>query len=256
MPDVGKIRRPTTRLTYLDVMAKAENEDIAGPRPRFTTLLPSEHLRRTAVKAGRELDIEQADSVVSIARLLDNINEVESRADLQTRIVMLEEQVERLSARRDEVDQAIDSELDVLRTTIESAMEAVASLILPPPAPEASTEGIDALRKEFDEKLMAARSDLRFEILNLSKELPAAPAVTGELEAIREDFQSRLDASDERVAKSAAYLEDLVNEQREHLAQEKARHAEVIQRLSVQLAGFAAALAEAGPGPAKTGEAG
>ncbi len=235
-------------------MAKREKHDVQRPRPRFTTLLPSEHLRRTAVKAGREMEIEQTDSVVSIAQVLDEIDDVESRADLQTRIVMLEEQIERLSARRDEVDQAIESQLSVLRTTVESALEAIASLALPPPAPELAPEDLDVLRKEFDEKLMEARSDLRFEIVNLSKELTAAPVGPEELEAIREDFQSRIDASDERAAASAAYLEDLINAQREQLNSQRARHTEVIQRLSKELAGFAGALTDAGPASAEAGE--
>lgn len=216
-------------------MTRTDRDDALRPRPRFSTLLPAEHLRRTTAQAGRELISEENDSVESIARILDRINEVESRTDLQARIAVLEEQVERLRSRRDEVDQEFRSELSVLRTTLESALEAISTPAVSP----------EALRREFEEKLLEARSDLRFEIVKVQKELEdlvPAGVDTTELEEIREDFQARIAASEERSAKVAGELEDLVAAQRAQLDSQRALHAELVRRLSNALAGFAQSL--------------
>lgn len=218
-------------------MPKTDNDDILRPRPRFSTLLPTEHLRRTTVEAGRELDSEQNASAASVARVLEHINDVESRTELQTRIFMLEEQVERLNARRDEVDQAFRSELSLLRTTLESALEAISN----------PSHSLDALRKEFEEKLLEARSDLRFEIVTVQKQLESltpAGVDAGELEEIREDFQVRIDASEQRTARASADLEELIATQKLQLEHQRGLHAELVRRLSNALAGFAQSLTD------------
>ena len=231
-------------------MPKANKDDVARPRPRFSTLLPSEHLRRTAVEAGRELDVEQEDSVVSIARVLDEINEVENRTDLQARILLLEEQLDRLNARRDEVDQSLQSQLNVMKTTLDGALEAIASLALPAPSPALPLEVLDELRREFDEKLMQVREQLRTEMVNFLAEQAALPA-EDDFEEIRENFQSRMDACDERTARWGAYLEEMIGAVAARLEDQKLRHADVVSRLSAELSSFADALAGSTGQPAR-----
>ncbi|HEX2054600.1 MAG TPA: hypothetical protein VHJ78_12855 [Actinomycetota bacterium] len=221
-------------------MPNSERNEASRPRQRFTTLLPSEHLRRTAVQAGREMDREQSDTVVSIAKVLDEIDDVESRTDLQTRLTVLEEQVESLNARRDDVDQSVESELSVLRTTMESTMEAIAAL----PAPGLAPEILDMLRIEFDEKLLATRTDFGYALQSLQNELETRTDAQADIEALRDDFQVRMDAADERLAKAVSYLEDLIRMQRDRFEEQKARQADVLSRLSSELSGLAGALAQ------------
>ena len=245
-------------------MPKPDKSESPRPRQRFTTLLPSEHLRRTAVQAGREMDLEQTDSVVSIAKVLGEIDDVGSRTDLQARLEQLEEEVARLKVRRDEGDQSIESQLSVLRTTLESALGAIASLSLP--GPGLAPEVVDMLRTELDEKIVAARSDLRYEILNLEKKVTELPEpgggedrlaafqeeVRARTEALREDFQARMDAADDRAEKAAAYLEEMVGALRSELDAQKGRQAEVLGRLSAELSGLAASLAAPKAGDPET----
>lgn len=231
-------------------MPKANKDDVARSRARFTTLLPSEHLRRTAVQAGRDLDDEQEDSVVSIARVLDEINEVENRTDLQARMLLLEEQVERLGARRDYLDQSLQSQLSVMKATLDGALEAIASLALPAPTPAFPVEALDGLRREFGEKLMQVRDQLRAEMVNLQAEQSALP-VEEQLDRIRDDFQARMDACDERVARWGAYLEELIGAVAARLQDQKLRHAEVVGRLSAELSSFAEVLASSSEQPAR-----
>src|SRR5688500_8523035 len=100
-------------------MSSAENDNLFGPRLRIA--LRSSSGRRAAQETGRELESEQNRAVISIAQVLGDIDQAEGRADLETRMVQLEEQVERLSARPGESDQAIEAKIHILRTTIESA---------------------------------------------------------------------------------------------------------------------------------------
>lgn len=122
--------------------------------------------------------------MVSIARAFEEISDAQSRAELEARLDLLEERMERLASRRDEVDQAIHSELNVMRTRIESALEAagpaiarrtpgqvtsgVGPVAIPGNAPPALPE---PYRKEIERQLLQARSDLRFEIFGLQKQL-------------------------------------------------------------------------------------
>ena len=251
-------------LAYLGLVPKQDKSESPRPRQRFTTLLPSEHLRRTAVQAGQEMDREQTDSVVSIARVLGEIDDVGSRTDLHARLEQLEGEVARLKGRREEGDQSIESQLSVLRTTLESALGAIASLSLP--APGFAPEVVDMLRTELDEKIVAARSDLRYEIVNLENKLTELPEPGGEearmealredfqarMEALREDFQARMDAADERAEKAAAYLEEMVGALRTELDEQKGRQAEVLGRLSTELSGLATSMAPPKAGVTET----
>src|SRR5688572_14694546 len=147
-------------------MAKAENDDdLFGPLLR-SALRGHGHVRRVAFQSGRELDTEQNESVISIARVLGEIDDVESRTDLQTRMMQLEEQVERLSDRRDEMDQAIESKIHLLRTTLESALEAIA-VAEPIVAEDDPIELMESVREEFSAKLQELRSVMSLGMLQL-----------------------------------------------------------------------------------------
>ena len=86
-----------------------------------------EWVRKRAEKADKELDREQTNTVITIARALEDIADTEARAKLDTRLTMVEEQLERLLERRDQVDQATQAELAVMRARIEEALEAMGS---------------------------------------------------------------------------------------------------------------------------------
>ncbi len=230
-------------------MAQGENDKIGRPPTRLGSLQANEQLRRTVRRAGHQMDLEQNRTVVTIARALEEINDVESRADLQTRIVMLEERVERLAARPTEVDQAVQSQLSVLRTTVESALEAIAS---PAPAPETGPlhwppkpDDLQVLRKEFEAKLLEARSDLRYEILKVQKDLEASPSGSPAADEVRTELLARISESEQKASKAAVYLEEMLNAQRQELERERTRQVEVMARLSRELANFSRSLAGA-----------
>ncbi|MEX0789485.1 MAG: hypothetical protein WD178_01775 [Actinomycetota bacterium] len=226
-------------------MSSAENDDLLGPRLRIA--LRNGYVRRAAQQTERELESESNDSVISIARVLGDINQAEGHADLQTRLVQLEEQVERLSARPGEADQAVEAKIQILRTTIESALEAI---VVPPAeepkSSEISADALEALRKEFEVQLQAARSDLRFEIHELRSLLEAVPArieAPVDTRAVLEELEDRLYASEQRNSNAAVYLEEMINAQRDRIDQLKTLHAEFVERMSKEFANFMRTLA-------------
>lgn len=239
-------------------MAKAENDQLLGPLLRRSALAGQERARRAARRAEREFFAsEEQDSVISIARVLGEIDSAENRAGLETRMQQLEEQVERLTTRPDESYQAIESKIHLLRTTIESALEAIEA---PPAAavPDAlilaedrasaplPSDVADGLREEFEDKLLEARSDLRFEILEVQKQVEVArvtPPAEFDIDEFREEFVDRLNASEERTLKSTADLEEMIRAQRERLDQLQVQQLELMERLSMEMASFARTLA-------------
>lgn len=229
-------------------MSSAENDNLLGPRLRIA--LRDGYVRRAARETGRELEAEQNHSVISIARVLGDIDQAEGRADLETRMVQLEEQVERLSARPGESDQAIEAKIQILRTTIESALEAIvvpaAEKPEPPVAAPTLPDAIEELRREFDAKLQAARSDMSFEVLQIQKDLEESRTSAGgsiDTQTILDEFEDRLYASEQRNSNAAVYLEDLVNAQRDRIDQLKTLQAEFVERMSQEFAGFMRTLA-------------
>jgi hypothetical protein len=161
----------------------------------------------------------------------------------------LEEQVERLSARPGESDQAIEAKIHILRTTIESALEAI---VVPKPeepvtpvAPP-SADALEDLRKEFDAKLQAARSDISFEVLQIQKDLEESRSTAGvsiDTQTILDEFEDRLYASEQRNSNAAVYLEEMINAQRDRIDQLKTLQAEFVERMSKEFAGFMRTLA-------------
>lgn len=178
-----------------------------------------------------------------IARVLGDIEIAENRIGLETRMQQLEEQVERLSARPDDGYQAMESKIHLLRKTIESALEAVGA---PSAAPVPSGDGLAGLRSEFENRLMEARSDLRYEILQVQKAAsspPPASRAEPDPDELREEFAERINACEERVFKSTAELEALIRAQADRLDRLQAQQHELMERLSEQMSSFAKTLA-------------
>lgn len=221
-------------------MAKAENDDdLFGPLLR-SALRGHGHVRRVAFQTGRELDSEQNESVISIARVLGEIDDVESRTDLQTRMMQLEEQVERLSDRRDEMDQAIESKIHLLRTTLESALEAIA--VAEPIVAEDPVELVESLREEFAAKLQELRSVMSLGMLQLQKRVESADAAAKVTE-LREEFEERLYESEHRIASATDYLEAMILAERERIDHQKEQQSAFRERISKDLATFVKDLA-------------
>ncbi len=228
-------------------MSSAENDNLLGPRLRIA--LRDGSVRRAAQETGRELESEQDDSVISIARVLGDIDQAEGRADLETRMGQIEEQVEKLSARPGESDQAIEAKIHILRTTIESALEAIVvpksqESVTPPALPTA--DALEELRKEFDAKLQAARSDMSFEVLQIQRELEEGRTTAGvsiDTQTILDEFEDRLYASEQRNSNAAVYLEEMINAQRDRIDQLKTLQAEFVERMSKEFTSFMRTLA-------------
>lgn len=248
-------------------MAKAENDKVVRPAV-WGALFTDDRVSRSATEAVRELDEEQNRSVVNIARALEEITDVSARTELQTRMLILEEQVERLNNRRDEIDQAIESKLSILRTTIESALEAIGAPGMPPADPAPASEpvldaiaqaaetlqwppagapapdgAIEALRREFEEKLLQARSDLRFEIMRVEKATGA-----GSVDGLSGRLEARIRVSEEKASGAAGYLQEMILAQQAELRRQKTEHALLMDRLAGELAGFARFLSGAQAG--------
>lgn len=223
-------------------MSSAENDNLLGPRLRIA--LRDGYVRRAAQETGRELESEQNHSVISIAQVLGDIDQAGGRADLETRMGQLEDQVEKLSARPGESDQAIESKIHILRTTIESALEAI--VVLKPeepvtPAALPTADALEELRKEFDAKLQAARSDMSFEVLQIQKELAGSRTTDGvsiDTQPILDEFEDRLYASEQRNSNAAVYLEEMINAQRDRIDQLKTLQAEFVERMSKEFTSF------------------
>lgn len=128
----GKISHPeyaTALETPLDESKVSDHR----PNNRASKKLPKatkaqmDAVKRSAQEAGEVLDREQEDSVMNLAQALDEINEGEALAHLDTRLSFIERQVERLTARREETDRGFQGELAIMRARIEDTLDAVGS---------------------------------------------------------------------------------------------------------------------------------
>lgn len=104
-----------------------ERPKISSSKLPKATKAQMDAVKRSAQEAGEVLDREQEDSVMNLAQALDEINEGEALAHLDTRLSFIERQVERLTARRDEADRGFQGELAIMRARIEDTLEAVGS---------------------------------------------------------------------------------------------------------------------------------
>jgi len=84
-------------------------------------------VRRSAEEAGFQLAREQDDAVSHVAQTLARIGENHELAALDGRMTFVERQLERLSGRREASDRMLDSEIAVLRTSLEETLRAFAA---------------------------------------------------------------------------------------------------------------------------------
>jgi hypothetical protein len=173
-------------------------------------------VRTRAKKAEKELDREQTNSVVTIARALEDIADTEARAELDTRLAMVEEQLERLLERRDEVDQATQAELAVMRARIEDALDAIGAASesqrltwaameerLPPPS---STHR--ALESAVDDLEQRARKSGRQILDDVEATLERWRSEVGTvIEALNEHFEGAKEAQEAAANRSAEEME-------------------------------------------------
>jgi hypothetical protein len=159
-----------------------------------------EWVRKRAEKADEELDREQTNTVITIARALEDIADTEARAELDTRLTMVEEQLERLLERRDQVDQATQAELAVMRARIEDALEAMGS------ASESQRLAWAAMEERLS-TISAQRLavELALEGRDAEQSQDARPSRVSRKEAA---LQTALDDLEERARKSGRQIMD------------------------------------------------
>ncbi len=173
-----------------------------------------ESLKESARQAGRQLDREQEVSVLNVAKTLDEINEGEAFAHIDTRLSFMERQVERLTARRDEADRGLDAELKVMRARIEDALEAVGATGVDQRIAAAETESrlgqlVTDEERRATEALDEFRGDLVGEVQKTLGKLEKTEArLKGEMRAFQEGMQEQSRSLTETVSAGQADFED------------------------------------------------
>ncbi|HVE75291.1 MAG TPA: hypothetical protein VND22_00820 [Actinomycetota bacterium] len=102
-------------------MATARNRD----RTARASKAQIGSLKRRVQTAGKQLEQEQEESVLSLARALGEINEGEATAYLDSRLAAAEREIERLTEEREEMSAALDSEMNLMKVRMQAALEAV-----------------------------------------------------------------------------------------------------------------------------------
>lgn len=157
-----------------------------------------EAVKKSAQEAGEVLDREQEDSVMNLAQALDEINEGEALAHLDTRLSFIERQVERLTARRDEADRGFQGELAIMRARIEDTLEAVGSTAEEQRDSWISLEKrVSALVADQDSRSTEVFDSLRADLVALvqeaTKKLEKTEArVRGEAKALEGNLEERV----------------------------------------------------------------
>lgn len=103
-------------------------------------------VHRHAERTARELDRERAESVLHLAQAFGAIDRDEVAAQLDARIGFLERQVERLMGRREQVDRAVQGELQLMRNRVGDAIRTV----------EAAAEADRRARQALEARVRAA----------------------------------------------------------------------------------------------------
>lgn len=171
-------------------------------------------VKRTANEVVELLDREQEVSISSLAQALDEINEGEALAHLDTRLAFLERQVERLLSRREEADRGFQAELNVMRARLEDALSAVGSTSSEQGAAIAALESRIAERfsstgHESASVMDSVRSELVEMVSDATAKLEKAEArLRGEVKAVEDLAEERTKA----VTASLAGSEELRDE--------------------------------------------
>lgn len=162
-------------------------------------------VKKTAERAGLQLAREQDDSVSQVAQALARITEEEGLADLDGRLSFIERQVERLSARREESDRLVDSELAVMRARLEDTLTAFAAATQEHREVMSATEQrLELLASEAERHMLATieglRQDLSAKVEGACGNAPNLEArLLGEKRAFREEATKRTAALDARI---------------------------------------------------------
>ncbi|MGH2812260.1 MAG: hypothetical protein ACRDI1_06055 [Actinomycetota bacterium] len=186
-----------------------------GPRGTKSEV---EAVKKTARKVSEGLGNERDRSLVNLAQTFGEINGGEALAQLDTRLTFIERQVERLAARREEMDRSVQGELNVMRSRIEEALTAVGATAeetkvswvsvekrltnLIAQAERRSAGVIEAMREEVVSKVESASSRLEKYEARLRGEMTAFEdssdernrSLTTALEVNRDEFQEALDS--------------------------------------------------------------
>lgn len=208
-------------------------------------------LKESARQAGRQLDREQEISVLNVAKTLDEINEGEALAYLDTRLSFIERQVERLTARRDEADRGLDAELKVMRARIEDALEAVGATTADQRTAAAAIESrfgqlVTDEERRATEALDDFRGDLVGEVQKALGKLEKTEArLKGEMRAFEEGMQEQSRSLTETLSTGRVELEDSLTEVSQKVeSQLAAAEAEQTDQLRRTLEDFETARAE------------
>jgi hypothetical protein len=223
-----------------------------GPRGTKSEV---EAVKKTARKVSEGLGNERDRSLVNLAQTFGEINGGEALAQLDTRLTFIERQVERLAARREEMDRSVQGELNVMRSRIEEALTAVGATAeetkvswvsvekrltnLIAQAERRSAGVIEAMREEVVSKVEGASSRLEKYEARLRGEMTAFEDSSDErnrslstaLEVNRDEFQEALDS---RLAELDGWI--------------KKAAGDFEVRLAEATAGFEKRLAEGGRG--------
>jgi len=209
-------------------------------------------LRESARQAGRQLDREQEISVLNVAKTLDEINEGEALAYLDTRLSFIERQVERLTARRDEADRGLDAELKVMRARIEDALEAVGVTGAEQRKVTAEIESrLGGLVTDEERRTNEAVEDLRADVVGevqkaVGKLQKTEARLKGEMRAFEEGMQEQSRALTATVTSGSSEIEESMAEVSQQVdSQLSAAAAEQTDQLRRFLEDFATARAEA-----------
>lgn len=160
-------------------------------------------VRRTAEEAGRELDRQQAVSVINLAEALGEITQDEAVGHLEARLSFLERRVERLTARREESDRGFEGEQAVMRARLEDVLEAVG-----------------ATAEEQREALLLVEKQLRSTVSEVEAALSRdAAGLRNELASATEAASDRLERAEARLSGETGSLEDRLRELAGSLAQ-------------------------------------
>ena len=158
-------------------------------------------VRRSAEEAGFQLAREQDDTVSHVAQTLARIGENHELAALDGRMIFVERQIERLSGRREAADRMVDSEIAVLRTSLEETLQAFA-----------------AATQEHKELVAAAERRL----VGLAHEVERHTRAM--VESLRVDVSVQM----EEAARSMVGLEARLRGQKQAFDQEAAQHARAV----------------------------
>lgn len=221
---------------------------------------------------GTESTRRELGSVVNLSSVLGEATDAESRAELQARIELLEDKFDRLARHRDRVDQAVESQVEILRTTLESALSALDSgyrptsraaltdmprlripsldELLPDHAHSRSGEDEPALTteelsEELNEKVLQARSDLRYEIHQVALLIERHTARAEELADLRRELLERIAESEGRAEQADAFLEEILSSQQGRLERERQDRLDAFARLSREFPFLAGSLTAA-----------